>query len=78
MKEQVKLRILTLEPFSGVRLDPRGPKRVIFLLSVRYICLQFLLRNNGLEVHMSIGVQTDPRKRVTSVILKTVIGLIYV
>ncbi len=27
--------LLTLEPFSGVRLDPRAPKRVIFLLSVR-------------------------------------------
>ncbi len=26
---------------------------------------------------MSIGVQTDPRKRVTLVILKTVLGLSY-
>ncbi len=29
---------LTLEPFSGVRLDPRDLKPIIFLLSVRHIC----------------------------------------
>ncbi len=38
-------RLLTLEPFSGGRLDPGAPKRVVFLLLVRYICI------HGLEVH---------------------------
>ena len=33
------------------------------------------LRIHGSEVHMSIGVQTDPRKRLTYVILETVLGL---
>ena len=39
---------LTLEPFSGVRLDPRGPERVIFLLSVRHICCSFLLSSTDI------------------------------
>ncbi len=123
-KEYVSL--LTLEPFSGVCLDPEAPNRVIFLiknlgrlwlaytelqgdlymlqlisskdvgllwyhqmlerimgnyqLKLPYIlCFSFLSNRlciHGLQVHMSSGVHLDPRKRVTSVILKTVLGLI--
>ncbi len=61
---------LTLEPFSGVSLDPRGPKRVCNIsCQISYV---FKDRKSISALH---GVQTDPRKRVTWVILETVLGL---
>ena len=67
---------LTLEPFPGVQTDPIARKCIAFFsyfLLIMQQGLSNMLRIHGWEVHMSSGVQTDPRKRVTSVILKTVL-----
>ena len=68
--------VLTLEPFSGVRLDPAAPKCVIFLLLRTMKQLQGFWLHFFSQCHMSSEVKTDPRKRETSVILKMVLGLI--
>ncbi len=70
---------VALELLSGVRSDPRAPKRVMFMLSVRPQGYLLLVFGIIYQVHMNmmnIGFQMDRIKRAISVILKAILGLI--
>ena len=56
---------------------PTGFELAINTIFLKRVKLQIpkLLHIHGSDVHISIGVQTDPRKRVTLAIFKTVLLL---